>query len=295
MRQAKLRFPQETFDAAASTLATVFKTEGIAGCVAIDVRNVARPARIVQAAMKSPYKRHIAYIIMDPEEAARNAFVKHRAVATDSGETGSIDGFFAGAAKIASTEMIYEPLNLPVLVGRADLDPSYYDATLIDLVNTNGLTEDEARKLYAADGDAWKKLSTAFRMAMRRRLQKKNGSETATNKASEFKMEASELDVQIDPKVREALEVDGNPVRQSADNIDIPQRKAKKNLSVFMVTGPVTEDIELDSRALGSIDDFDPSTVVEDEFVGGDLIDLDDIKSPEVELDIEDLDEFGVQ
>ena len=76
---------------------------------------------------------------------------------------------------------------------------------MIDLVNTTGLTENEARDLYVADGDAWKKLRKAFRIASARLIKKAPGSEAAKNRASEFKIKASELDVQVSARKKKDL------------------------------------------------------------------------------------------
>jgi hypothetical protein len=288
MRQAKTHFPQETIDAAAKHLAVVFKAEGIVGCVAIDLRYTKKPGDIVRAAMKSPFKRHIAYVIMDTESAANSSFVKHRKIANGTTDGGGIDGFFSGSERVASSEMVYEPLNLPVIAGRADLDPEYYDATLVDLVNVAGITEGEVKKLYSAEGSAWKKLSVAFRAAMRRRFAKKAGSETARDRSSDYKMEASILEADVPTlKVKANLNIMMDTAEPELDVINDSGMGdlefTESNMSEFGLSGMVPSDLEIE-----------PETVMDDEFVGGDEFELDPISSPIDALKVDRYGEFEV-
>jgi hypothetical protein len=245
--------------------------------------------------MKSPYHKHIAYVLMRPSDAEGSSLVARKKQAcTCSMDSGSIDGFMGNVEAESESGMYYKPLDLPVITSCGELDESYYDSTIVDLVNTSGLTENEAKDIYLASGNAWMKLKKAFRIANRRRLSQSAPSVNAANHAADFKMGASELDVQVNGRNKSALEIDAafaltgpaTDVRMGdftnvGSSIDVD---GITNNMMESVTGEYS-DIPVDQAGPDSID-VDEATFVEEEFEGSDAFDLDDVKAnDDLEID----------
>ena len=285
MQQAKFRFPPETISEAGSHLEEAFQMEGIVGCVAIDLRGRKKHKAIIQAAAKSPWKKHIAYVLMDENQADGSSFVSHRCASNTSLESGSIESFFAAEESEDNSQAIYEPLDLPVITSREDLDDEYYDQTMIDLVNVSGVTEDEAKEIYVSSGDAYEKLRSTFRLAMIRRDAVKEQSSSAKDRSAEYA--AYSLDGTVGEIEYNDVEV-AEPVsitETSSVPLEIAMSDAISDLDLEdSPSGMSVVELDDEPEDEGEID-IEPNTFIEEEFVGGDEIEFDDIIAPS-QLDV---------
>jgi hypothetical protein len=305
MKQAVLRFPAETINAAAEELKGVMKLAGVAGSVLIDLRRTRKPAAMIKAAMRSPFRKHVSYVLMRPDQVEASSLVKARKTACGAGHDGSIDGYFSAPAAVEqTTRWFYEPLNLPVITSRHELDDEYYDHTMVDLVSTSGLTETEAKEIYRDDGDAWSKLRRAFRLAAAKRSQVLSPSQLAPDRSADHKLSA-EMTVAVDGPLAEYLDdsevmVTGPMEDVVVDETSSPDVDAYSNvpeldaevdeaalapeqLDICEVAAP---EIEVDAPELQPDLDVDPETAVDEEFVGSDEVEVEDKPLPSKDLEV---------
>ncbi len=302
LQQLKSHFTIEQIKQAVSELRKLLCYEGIIGSVAIDLRGLKNHSEAIKASVKSPFKRHIACVLMTSKEALNSDLVEHRDISSSSSKIGSIDGLF-DSNEIKKEQLWYKPLKLPVFIADGghveNIDNEFVDRSIIELSNLGEIDDKDIEEIKSCD-DPNEKIKKAFHLAFNKKIveRKKNGSEFAKDKSSEFNLE-SKMTVSVNSKPEKFVKQAVNEVKKSLEDIEINPEDKKETQLVKEVKKSL-EDIEIDKNSQEDLDinlvnknpiqpfelegvnnpdlDIDPAPFIDEEFEGADNIDLEEEK-----------------
>lgn len=305
----KKRFSKDVLAQSLPELRKLFAWEGLIGCVVVDATDYDNPRDAMKIASNSPYKRFLKVII---GSKAGRQFVAKRpgdklVVKESSGN--SFDDFFGDDSKYSPNMVeICKETHLPIIAGQQDLSDEFMDATLIDLVTTGQLSEEEAKVIGEKEEEPAEKIKAAFRLLRSKELAKKKVD--APNKAKENKVSASKFDLEIDkPVVVENLDVDeragGLTVEvepPAPENIDVDERAALLAVEIESAVKElkgvrqrrVNIPVEIQNEVPEAIEEIDltdhsvPNQVSVDEDMRGDCSALDVDPNGKVEVNIDE-------
>ena len=241
-------------------LADLFRMDGIIGRVAIDGRGYASCKDAIKAASTSPYKRFVRYVLgcecgephMMPAGGSEGLQM------ADS--TGNPMDDFLGAsdvAKSASKVAHCRSTMLPLL--GSELDPSYMDDTLVEMMNVAGLPQTVVDRVSAMKASNLAKVAAAFRWMDRNAAAVEAGrySEAAGN--AEFRLKRADVPLDV-----------GTQAEAQMEDVWMGEVPAE----VVVEPGLEEQDVEM-------------GQFMEPEFEGGDEVGLDDVAVPEGQIDLE--------
>jgi len=313
--QLRSRFLEETIANVVPELRQLLDFEGIIGCVAVDLRGDEKlHVNRIKAASTSPFKKFIKFVLMTPEQVSGSSHVERRFSTNTTMKKGSIDDLLSSKDETTEIQIVYKPLNMPVLLAAGPheelIDEDYLGDSVVDLSNAGYLSEDEAEEIKAQEGTPIKRLKKAFQRAVENRVkaqkEKQFSSLKAKDHAKDYTMERSEMDVQFgnDPKPElkgvqltdKRSPFEAKMTLESTDQ-QVEEMEHVPTLGLFDVDEPIVQkaaqevnefvpqlEIELSNSAI--LDEIDPSQHLAKEFEGTDKIDLDKIKKPQ-DLDFE--------
>ena len=228
----------------------VLKQEGLLGCIAIDPHGFKNCVDAAKIAKKSPYRRHIKFVVACNKCAGCDCFKKEIVAVKNGSEfkatKSSVDDFFQSNTSKIRVRAYCKKLGCTIIVSRDDLDESEMDPTFIDLVNGNQLTEEEA-KLVRSKGDALTQAKKAFRLIDKKR------------RLANVKHYADEPESQ-------RVSISESPM-----DFDI----AKEVVAGSAELDVLNSNVEVDSDSIKSSLYIDGSTFIEPEFEGIDELTVD--------------------
>lgn len=287
-------FGKELVKKSSSFLDELLKNEGLVGCAVIDLRYTPNGAgEFIKASNKSPYKRHINYVLMNSDQLD-NCNLVEKVILTDSTlNNGNIDGFFAGENDSnVLVYYIYKPLGLKVIEcdshdivsqRREDLDDEWYDKTLIELATLGDLNEEEIEIIKSDKSPKIQKIRKAFRSAYYKRMRssKYSSSVLADNKADEYKID-TEFNVELSSCI---VKPDINDINVNCANIDV-ELGIDDNINSVEWVSPNMEEISLQNKPKKEIN-IESNQFLGKEYFGCDIVDLEDINEDDKKIDID--------
>jgi hypothetical protein len=236
-------------------------------------------------------------------------------VAEEVGDN-SVDNFFANSDSVQPEKTPHCPLTLMPLLARGDLDPSEQDPTMISLGDdvktpehlTKGLwNDDDEQTGNVPEKEAGIVAAQKFFRRLNREAARKQADQYCgpVDAAQEWAMDMAENEVDVMAKplapMEDVLLVD----LQSQPDIDVPapvmnpidDALAMSEMPVEVmpeqnVFVPTTQDIEIGPSEItpevGEADDFviDMEPELDETFEGTDIIELDDVSTPE-DIDVD--------
>lgn len=261
-REIKARFTKEEMRKGLRGLKSLFAMDGIIGRFAIDARGYENCKQAKQAADKSPYKRHLKFVIGcscgDP----------HMIPVQDAGlemvaSTGNVaDDFFAmDEAPYEVKEIPHcRSTRLPLYASIDDFDESWQNDLMMVVENVSGVPADEAKRLRMLDEKPVKKAQQMFK-AIDRAASSGRRRYSEPVDASEYMIEAAENEIELATEAMADIEIDAAPGDFIGD--EVPSILAE------------LEDVDMTLDSEGTI------------FEGSDVIDLDEMKIAESDIDID--------
>jgi len=309
-RMIREKFPRETIVASLPELKKALELEGILGTVVVDAQGFDSCEEAMKFASKSPFRKHQKYIINCncgsthdiSDGGGTDLFASLEGEASEN----AIDGFLSDGSvhKEERTAHCVKTMK-PILAGMDDLPSQMVDSTLVELMNSSGITEEEAETIKKKKGKASKKIAFAFKLAASKvRMAKRmrygdpvDNSEHIMNKA------AMSVDMPVIAKIEEIdvcvaderldREVDLTPEAGASINITGVDSFMHEDLEEMPEIN-VPEDLSIDGRAAGSDFLLNPERIADLEiendstarFGGESEIELDEeISSDELDVD----------
>jgi hypothetical protein len=260
-REIKARFTKEEMRQGLRGLKSLLAMDGIIGRFAIDARGYENCNQAKQAAEKSPYKRYMKFIIGcscgDP----------HMIPAQDNGlemvaSTGNVaDDFFAMDESYESKEIPHcRSTMLPLYASVDDLDPSWQNDLMVVVENLSGIPGDEAKRIRMLDEKPIKKAQMMFRAIDKIASTEGRQRYSEPIDASEFMIDTAENEIELVAE-SQSIEIDASPGDFIGD--DMPSILAE------------LEDVDMTLDSQGTV------------FEGSDVIELDEVREAESDLDID--------
>jgi hypothetical protein len=249
----KNRFDAQTLAASADGLKQQLSLQGIVGCIAVDGRGYKSCKDAIRAASHSPYARHIKRVIgcccgdaqMLP--IAEGRFLTEQ----DLSAVGNPIDAFMQKDVVASTQLVAHCRStlLPILAAIGDLDNNEMNSLIIDLGNLSGLPQTISAQIKS--GKFASNLS-AIRAAF------------MWLDAQKTKAEDSKYAEKVD-SAQFIVDNPGQEVVLGAEAVGDIDDLALMN---------VDQDVVLDTASLGSLEDVAMEQFREEEFEGGDVVDI---------------------
>jgi hypothetical protein len=262
-REIKAKFTKDQMRQGLRGLRELFAMDGIIGRIAIDARGYESCELAKTAADRSPYKRHLKFVIgcscgtphMVPASAGDMELVA---------STGNVaDDFLAmDETPYETKEIPYcRSTMMPLYASVDDLDPSGVNDLMVVVENVSGVPGDEAARLRMLDEKPIKKAQEIFRAIDKAAATQERRRYSEPVDASEFMMDSAENEIELFAETLPPLDVDSSAGDFMGQGIP----------SILAEIDEV--DMTLDSQ--GTI------------FEGSDIIELDEIREAEAPLDIE--------
>lgn len=305
------QFDRQSIKVAVSKLKPLLGSEGIVGCVALDCRDLKDCRQVERLVAASENKRFLKFVLMHTR-CADCSFLGKTAVSTNSEmKSASIDGFFADEGPKKEFRPFCVRLGRPLLSGQHDLHDEEMDETLIDLVTSGKLSEEEAKLVRSLKKkNAYEKLRQAFRYVYKKQFEEKP---VVAEDSSKFQVK-SEMTVAVDKprKAKEEVNVAISDVNMESELGDVNKFPVQKESAFDSFEGVpqiAAQDIDLGNSENLEMDAFGPSIIpteemnqtakmskylniepnifVEKEFEGADQLKLEDKKVSKKNLDVD--------
>jgi hypothetical protein len=299
IKQLKFVYLPEAMEAAKVELNKLFKNSyGIVGCVVIDLRNSRIVDKVVKASQKSPFKKFIKYAMMTKEQIDGNSNVAKIAQGSKTNiKSGSIDSFFSSSESKGEVKNFYKPLNMPIIAFEGEIDDSWVNDRIIDIVDLKAMSKDEAEEITNDDIPAEDKLRKAFSLVMERnyKLRKEKYAQSVKHNSSDFNIAMANSIVAGNFDINE---------ENKQENIEVDEKKADLDFEVESQSDIGNDEDLTSGMTKNNIDDFEVTDVfngidvdsdqfVEKELEGCDEFDMDEEKPADEQLDIEEKADFS--
>jgi len=306
------QFDRQSIKAAVSKLKPLLDEEGITGCVALDCRDLKDCREVKKVVASSENKRFLKFVLMHTR-CADCSFLGKTAINTESEmKTASIDGFFADEGPKKEFRPFCVRLGRPLLSGQQDLHDDEMDETLVDLVTTGKLTEEEAKVVRSLrNKNAYEKVRQAFRLIHKKQFEVKPVVQQVDSSKFHIKSEMS-VDLDAPRKKKEEVKVALSDADMESQLKDVDKLPAKQESGFDSFEGApqvADENITFGSQEDLDFEDFEPGTIpneemnetaktskyldiephvfVEKEFEGSDQLRLEEKKAKQKEVDVD--------
>lgn len=274
------KFGKESVLANKKVLASAFANDGISGCIAVDCAGFKTAKEAFENAKKSPHKRFLAYVIN------YNGDIEQKEKLAHGFSGGGIDDLLGDTVRKVASVPYCKELGMPILSTKDELSDEFIDDTLIDLMTLSSITEEEVNEIKSSRMSNLKKVREAFRLANRKAVPEKRKYSNELPFEDFVEKPKYEIEVPEAPMANlEGVDAEIEPV----DEIELSD--AFMGQEILKQT-PVSDD--LDFYGDFESQEVEPQTFIEDEFVGCDILDLDETPERDEELEVDGLNEFGI-
>lgn len=256
-RELKARFTRDEMHKGLRGLKQLFAMDGIIGRVVVDARGYDSCEDAVKAAAKSPYKRHLKYVMGcscgDPQMIPV-ADEKQEIVASTGN---AMDDFFADE-KVHQVKMTphCRSTMMPICSSTDGIDPTWTDKLLTVMENVSGLPVDTAKRIREMDDKPIKKIQMAFKMIDHMKAQAARSRYSDPVNASEHVIETAENEIEIMAAPMGDIDVD--PVNHAIQHEVVPEPIPELVQASVDMTAEMTE-IELAAAAEAQLDGIELS------------------------------------
>jgi hypothetical protein len=210
----RTKYPPALLAKASAGLRDIFSMEGLIGRVMVDARGYPSCREAMKAAMNSPYKRFVKYVFGcscgDPHllPAQENSVIGE--IKASSGN--AFDDFMAGDKSASQFVSHCRSTMMPILASQGDLDKSFLDDTMIEMMNLTPVPESVIRQTQAMSTSNLGKLRAAFRWLDKRLDAAEDAKYAEKVDAGEFKIRRADNELDIFGPPQSEMEIDGtNP------------------------------------------------------------------------------------
>jgi hypothetical protein len=206
MKQLYDSYAKKDVDLAIPHLKPVLASEGILGCIAVDVTGY----KDIQAALvdvsQSPYKRFVKYVLGYKKDVVNLPMGSKEILSSKivNSSKNAVDSFLnAEEDKEPGTVAYCKELMMPIMAGYQDVDEHWKNDTLIDLATVGNITEDDVEAIRKSSLKPYQQLKCAFKLIEKRKhAEDKKYAERVDSK--EHVVKASKLVVQVLKAVKKA-------------------------------------------------------------------------------------------
>ena len=279
MKQLYDSYAKKDVDLAIPHLKPVLASEGIVGCIVVDVTGYKDIQAALVDASQSPYKRFVKYVLGYKKDIVNLPMGSKEILSSNivNSSKNAVDSFLnAEEDKEPGTVAYCKELMMPVLAGYQDVDEHWKNDTLIDLVTTGNITEDDAEAIRESSLKPYQQLKCAFKLIEKRKYaEEKKYAERVDSK--EHVVKASKLVVQISEAVKKAelkisetpkmstLEVSKMVVDPDIKEVSLPEvpveigTKVKAELDVDPTNPSLFSDVNVPENS--SVEELDVNAV----------------------------------
>ena len=265
------RFPPAVLAKSAKGLRNMFALEGLVGRVMVDARGYKSCQDAMKSASTSPSRGFIKYVFGcccgDPHILPVNEEMSMGEGLSSGNPT---DDFLASGDKTTARVASHcRSTMLPILSAQGDLDKSFLDGTLIELMNTTTIPESVIGSIKSMKVSNLAKARAAFRWLDAQKSASDDGKYAGKVDASEFKLKKADNEIEFFDAPESDIPVDESPA-----------------------------SMELDVELFDSPLEVEMNQFEEPEFVGGDEVMLEDVSVAPAPMDVEMLsrpdDDLGI-
>jgi hypothetical protein len=257
----KSRYPANLLAHASKGLRSMFAMEGLVGRVMVDARGYKNCQAALKAVANSPYKRFIKYVYGcscgEPHvlQSSDNGAIDVVKASTGNG----FDDFMASDEKRTASKMVSHCRStmMPMIAAQGDLDKSYLDETMTEMMNVTGIPEGVVAEIRAMEGTNLAKIRSAFRWVDRHADEMEDAQYQGKVDSSEFALGQADNEIDFFSAPLSEIDVDS----------DVNQ-------------------ISIETPALSDVD-IDFSENLPPEFEGVDEVVLEDVVVPTSDLEVD--------
>lgn len=257
----KKRFPSASLANASRGLRAMFALEGLVGRVMVDARGYKSCQAAIKATANSPYKRFVKYVYGcscgDPHCIPVNETGLMDGIQESSGN--GFDDFMASGSGHTASMMVSHCRStmLPVIAAMGDLDKSYLDETMTEMMNMTALPEGVVKGIRAMDSNNLSKARAAFRWLDKQADDMEDAQYSGPVNSGEFALGQADNEIDFFSAPMADIEVDSE-----------------------------VGQLAIDTPPLGDVD-IDFSENLAPEFQGIDEVELGEVVVPPVDLEVD--------
>lgn len=279
----KKRFPPALLASASKGLRGMFTLEGLVGRIMVDARGYKNCQAAMKSAASSPFKRFIKYVYGcscgDPHVIPMN----DAGIIGDIGQTSGngFDDFLAGEKSTSKMASHCRSTMMPIMASQGDLDKSFLDNTLIEMMNLTPVPQAVVKKVWAMKTSNMARIRAAFRWLDEQADVAEDNRYTDKVNPSEFHIGRADNEISFADAPQEDISVDGTNPSLMTD-IEEAGRAPNTNFDGPTTLPGVFDDLEVIGEADGQI----PVELTDEENLS-ELILRDDEQAPS-QLDLDE-------
>jgi hypothetical protein len=288
----KKRFPPALLASASKGLRGMFALEGLVGRVMVDARGYKNCQAAMKAVANSPFKRFVKYVYGcscgEPHLLPANETGFIDPVEQTSGN--AFDDFLAGEKTTSKMAAHCRSTMMPIMASQGDLDKSFLDNTMIELMNLTPVPQSVVKKVWAMKVSNLARARAAFRWLDRQVDAAEDAKYAGKTNAGEFHIAQADNEISFSDAPQADMMVDGTNPSLMTD-IEDPGDAPATNFAGPTALPGILDDVDVIGQADGQIpvelmDEENPAelTLKDEEVVPG-QIDLDE-RAGEIRVDL---------